>query len=140
MLVYVRAQDQARLAKASRISCLVDLVHNANASLREYRYAEAEVSVEQGITERVSLSTEQPLSLQVPDCSLFRGKGEGAAKSVVLSMAHAGGVEDRATALSLLEKGKFEAAESAAASSAQRLAWWTSHGGGGVGGEPFRRL
>lgn len=139
-LVYMRAQDQARVAKASRISRLVDRVHKANAALRECRYADAEVFMEQGITERVSLSTERPLSLQPPDCTLFRGEGQGAAKAAVLSRAHAGGVEDRTTALSLLEKGEFEAAKDAAASSAQRFAWWASHGGGGGGGEGVRKL
>lgn len=130
-LVYIRAQDEDRQAKAGRISSLVDLAEEASAALRELHYADAESIIARGIEERESLSAERPLSLQCPNCSLFRGEGQDAARQVVLSRARAGGTEDRVTALSWLERGQFEAAKAAAASSAKRFAWWAEHGGGG---------
>lgn len=140
VLIYERAQDESRLTKASRILSLITLVARANTAIRECRYADAEMLIGEGMTERASLVTERPFTLQPPNCMLFRGEGEAGARSVVLSRAHAAGNIDRLTALSLLNEGQFDAAAAAAASSAGRLVWCASQSGSGGKGDENNQL
>lgn len=125
-LVYERSTDQTRLTKVARITSLVGLVEKAVATLNKGFYADAERIVDECLRERSALTVEQPLSLRPPDCILFQG-GESGAKAAVLLRVRAAGESDRATALTLLEKGQFEAAEVAAASASARCGWWASH-------------
>ena len=126
-LVYERSADQARLSKAARIHCLVGLIEKAAEALEEGRYSEAERLIATCLQKRSVLAVERPLSLHPPSCALFQG-GEGGAKTAVLLRVRAAGDVDRATALTLLGEGDFEAAKTAAASASVRFKWWASHG------------
>lgn len=143
-LVYERSSDQERLSKVTRITSLVGLVEETSSALQECRYADAETLVEECLQECSALASLQPLSLRSLDCNLLQttgsssegggegeggGGGGGGAKRIVLCRALAAGNADRVTALALLEKGEYEAANIAAASASSRFMWWASQGG-----------
>ncbi|CAB1108969.1 unnamed protein product [Ectocarpus sp. CCAP 1310/34] len=135
--VYERSADKARLSKVGKISSLVNLIESSSRALVEGRYADAEGLVAESLVVRAALAVEQPLCLRPPDCALCQD-GESGAKTAVLLRVRSAGDADRASALDLLERKDFEAAERAAFSARERLTWWADNhedggdrGGGG---------
>lgn len=127
--VYERSADKARLSKVGKISSLVNLIERSSRALTEGRYADAEGLVAESLVVRAALAVERPLCLRPPDCALCQG-GENGAKTAVLLRVRSAGDADRASALDLLERKDYEAAERAAFSARERLTWWADNSGG----------